>query len=242
MNFLRIVRRLLFFIGYTAAIVVEIYVRQTFFRADLRVSMRVRRRWARRLLRGVGVRLHIEGRPPDEPCLVVCNHRSYLDPILLLCDLDAFPVAKSELAGWPLLGRGAKLAGILYLQRENAHSRAAMLRLIAETIQSGFPVILFPEGTTSGLPTGVLPFKKGAFQLAAKNQLAVAPVALCFAEQKDFWVGKETFLRHAFRRFQQKTIRVKVCYGPLLRGEDTAELQDKSRQWIENQLTAHPPS
>lgn len=241
MSLLRIAWRFLFFVFYTAAIVVEIYLRRLFFGAGLPARMQVRRRWARRLLRGLGVRVQIEGRPPVEPCLIVCNHRSYLDPILLLCALDAFPVAKSELASWPLLGGGAKLAGILYLERENAHSRAAMLHLIAKTIQGGFPVILFPEGTTSGLPAGTLPFKKGAFQLAAKNRLPVAPVALCFAEKGDFWVGEETFLRHAFRRFQQKTIRVKVCYGPVLRDDDTAILQEKSRQWIENQLITSPP-
>lgn len=242
MKLLRIAWRFLFFVLYTAWIVAEIWFRRRFRGAGLREAMQVRRRWARRLLYSVGVRLRIEGTPPAEPCLVVANHRSYLDPIFLLCHLDALPVAKSELADWPLLGKGARQAGILYLKRDSTHSRAAMLGLIADTILGGYPVILFPEGTTSALPTGTLPFKKGAFQLAVKHGLAVAPVALCFAEKADFWVGKETFLQHAWRRFRQKELAATVCYGPVFRSDDAAGLQQQCREWIDDQLLKHPPA
>ncbi len=172
---------------------------------------------------------------------MVCNHRSYLDPILLLCYIDAFPVAKAELAQWPLLGKGAQLAGILYLKRENAKSRTAILKEITSAILSGFQVILFPEGTTSALPVGVLAFKKGSFGAAAQDGFPVVPAALCFEEVADFWVGSETFLQHAFRRFKEKEIRVKVAFGPMLRSPDSGELLEKSRYWIENQLIASPP-
>lgn len=236
MKTLRLTWRLLFFVAYTARIVAEIWLRKTFFKADMQTAMHIRRRWAKRLLARVGVRLSIEGQPPDFPCLIVANHRSYLDPILMLCHVDGYPVAKAELASWPLIGKGARMAGILYLRREHGGSRANILKLMGEKIARGFPVIIFPEGTTSGL-AGTLPFKKGTFQMAARDAVPVVPVAVLFDDPRDFWVGKETFLSHAGRRFREKNIHVMLHYGPALRSPDAAYLQTASRDWIEERLT-----
>lgn len=201
----------------------------------MRASMKVRRRWARTLLDKTGVRGENEGIAPDFPCLIVSNHRSYLDPILMLRDVYGYPVAKAELAGWPVIGKGAQMAGILYLRREHSGSRANTLRLMEDKVSEGFSVIIFPEGTTSGLP-GTLPFKKGVFQLAAKSRIPIVPVALVFSDHKDYWIGKESFMSHAGRRFQEKTIQVKVCYGPAFRGDQPEELLAQAKNWIETRL------
>lgn len=201
----------------------------------MRAAMRVRRRWARNLLRAVGIRGENEGVAPDFPCIIVSNHRSYLDPILMLRDVDAYPVAKAELASWPIIGKGAALAGILYLRRDHSGSRVSILRLMEDKIREGFSIIIFPEGTTSGVP-GTLPFKKGVFQLAAKSDFPVVPVTLIFSDKKDFWIGKETFMSHAARRFREKTIGVRVCYGPTLQGDDAEELLSQAKNWIETRL------
>lgn len=235
MKTLRIAWRLIFFAVYTSRIVAEIWLRRTFLGADMRASMQVRRRWARRLLHGVGVRFSIEGTPPDFPCYLVSNHRSYLDPILMLCHVDGFPVAKAELASWPVIGYGARLAGILYLRREHSGSRANALRQMEEKLSEGFPVIIFPEGTTSDLP-GTLPFRKGVFQLAARTGAPVVPVALVFDDPADFWAGSETFVQHAGRRFREQTIGVRVCYGPVLRSDDADLLLYDAQNWIETRL------
>jgi len=202
--------------------------------------MAVRQRWAIRLLNGVGVRTTVEGAPPDFPCIFLANHRSYLDPILLLRDVFAYPVAKAELADWPLIGKGARWAGILYVQREHGNSRVSILKAVADVVQTeGFSVILFPEGTTSGLP-GMLPFKKGGFRAAAKWGLPIVPVAIGFEDERDFWIGKTTFGQHAWRRFQEPEIRVRVCYGPVLRLDDSDALEREVRQWIEGKLAQAP--
>ncbi len=235
MKNLRLSWRFLFFIIYTTAIVVEIWLRQNLLGAGIRASMEVRRRWARNLLEGVGVLTENQGIAPDFPCIIVSNHRSYIDPILMLRDVYGYPVAKAELASWPVIGKGAQMAGILYLRREHSGSRANALRLMEEKVQAGFPVIIFPEGTTSGLP-GTLPFKKGVFQLAARSGIPIVPVALVFADEKDFWVGKETFLSHAGRRFLEKTIHVRVCYGPVISGDNPDALLADAKNWIETRL------
>ena len=239
MRLILVLYRFLFFTLYTSRIVAEVYWRKVVLRSDTRRVMAVRRNWARRLLQGVGIRVSVSGMPPDFPCLMLANHRSYLDPILMLRDVDAYPVAKAELASWPLIGKGAAWAGILYVQRNRGGSRASILKAIADIIlQQGFPVILFPEGTTSDLP-GMLPFNKGGIRTAEKYGLPVAPVAVCFDDPRDFWVGEESFLRHAWRRFQEKEIRVRLAYGPAFTDMSAEQLEIAVRQWIEAELEKH---
>jgi 1-acyl-sn-glycerol-3-phosphate acyltransferase len=197
--------------------------------------MRVRRRWAQNLLHGLGLSVKTAGTAPDFPCLIVSNHRSYLDPILILRDVAGYPVAKAELSKWPLIGKGAKMAGILYLRRENAGSRSGILRQMLGRMEAGFPVIVFPEGTTSGLK-GTLPFKLGSFKLAAQANIPVIPVAIVFEDEKDYWIGKETFFSHAKRRFAESKISVHLFYGPELRSNDPAVLLFEAQHWIESKL------
>lgn len=237
-RFVRILYRFFFFSAYTTLVATRMYIFRRWWGADTTRLMEMRRRWARRLLAAAGVKVSVHGEVPAFPCLLLANHRSYLDPILVLRDVYAYPVAKAELARWPVIGRGARQAGIIYLQRERASSGAAALKAIADVIlQEGFSVILFPEGTTSA-HNGVLPMKKGAFRAAVRWNLPVVPVALCFAHTDDFWVGPESFLRHAWRRFQEEEIAVRICYGPALYGSDEQTLEQMVRAWIEEQLVA----
>jgi 1-acyl-sn-glycerol-3-phosphate acyltransferase len=235
METIRITWRLIFFVAYTTRIVAEIWLRNVFQGQNTMRSMRIRRRWAGNLLKGVGLRITVEGEPPQYPCLLVGNHRSYVDPILVLRDVFAWPVAKAEVADWPVLGRGAQMAGILYLKREDGRDRAAVLNKIGATIQQGYAVVLFPEGTTGG-QDGTMPFKKGGFVMAVKNNIPVIPVAICFADPADYWVGQESFLQHAGRRFRQPEISVKICYGPALRNNDADQLLEQCQSWINDRL------
>lgn len=236
MRYLLVVYRFLFFSIYTARIVAEVYWRRVVLRSDMHRVMAVRRRWAVRVLDGVGVKVQVEGTAPDFPCLLLANHRSYLDPILILRHVDAYPVAKAELAQWPLLGKGAAWAGILYVQRQRGESRISTLKAITDTIQvRQFSVILFPEGTTSDLP-GMLPFNKGAIRAAAKRGIPVVPVAIRYSDSKHFWVGDVSFLQHAWRCFQQKQVPVTLCYGPASRQENSEFMEQEVREWIEEQL------
>ncbi|MCC7466830.1 MAG: 1-acyl-sn-glycerol-3-phosphate acyltransferase [Saprospiraceae bacterium] len=235
MKILRAIYRFLFFGLYTAWIVLQIGLGNWLFGKDIRRSMRIRRKWARRLLPAIGVKLTVSGTIPEGPCLLVANHRSYLDPILILQDVDVFPVAKAELAKWPLIGKGAAMAGILYLKREETGSRVGTLKQMIDKIQSGFPVLIFPEGTTSSRPD-TLPFKKGGFKMAAQNGIPVVPAVICFPDPADFWVGKTTFLAHAAKRFVEPEIRVSVVYGNAMTHTDAGYLLEQAQSWINQTL------
>ncbi|HLP95287.1 MAG TPA: lysophospholipid acyltransferase family protein [Saprospiraceae bacterium] len=235
MKTLRIILRFLFFAAYTSWIVARIAVLNLLLGQDIHRSMRIRKAWASRLIPAVGIQLRVFGQIPDRSCLIVSNHRSYLDPILVLKDVNVFPVAKAELANWPIIGKGAKMAGILYVKREHAGSRVGTIKQMQDLVSNGFSVLIFPEGTTSGRPD-TLPFKKGAFKMAAQSGMKIVPVAICFDNPADFWIGKISFLSHAAKRFGEPAIRVSVYYGPAITNENPELLLENVQRWINDTL------
>ncbi|HAD11202.1 MAG TPA: hypothetical protein DCF33_02065 [Saprospirales bacterium] len=206
---------------------------------DIRRSMRIRQKWARTLLPTLGIKLQVQGNLPTYPCLLVANHRSYLDPILIIRDLDVYPVAKAEIADWPLIGKGAQMAGILYLKREQHGSRVGTLKQMLDRIKSDFSVLIFPEGTTSD-HQDTLPFSKGGFKMAAQNNIPVVPVAIVYEAPADYWVGNATFLGHARKRFAADEIKVDVHYGQEIVETDSDLLQQQAQAWINSTLKKHP--
>ncbi len=235
MQHLRVTRRFLFFVCYTSWTVAKIWLANLLSGNNIARSMRIRRVWADRLLRKVGVDIRVTGTPPSFPCIITANHRSYIDPILMLRDVDAYPVAKAEIASWPVIGKGAAMAGILYLRRDDTRSRAGTLTDIQRVVQQGYPVIIFPEGTTSGLP-GTLPFRPGVFRLAVKAGIPIVPAAICFHDPLDYWTGREGFLSHAGRRFREKKIQVTLHYGDAIVATDPDDLLHQARNWINSHL------
>lgn len=238
MSKLRVYFRLTFFVCFTARIVAEIWLKNRIWGTNMRRSMQIRRYWAKILLRRSGVRIQVFGEVPSQVCLLVGNHRSYLDPIILLRDLDAMPVAMAEIASWPLIGKGAAMCGILFLRRDDMGHRSAMVNKIATNLKQGFPVILYPEGTTSG-EAGVLPFLKAGFIAAIRNQFPVVPVAITFEDMDDYWIDDEPFLWHALRRFRKKQIRIALHYGQAITGNDVHAVADQARNWIESVVLEH---
>lgn len=239
MKSFRLALRLSFFLFYTALIVAEVSLRNFVFRQPVPALMKVRRRWARNLLPGIGIRLRIEGDIPKGCCIIAANHRAHLDPLLMLRDVDAYPVAKAEIADWPLIGSGGRMAGMLFVQRDDAGSRATTLRAIVRVLKQGFPIVIFPEGDTSDLD-GTLPFKRAVFEIAARMQIPVVPAALIFADAQDCWVTQEHFMKHAMRRFNQPHVDMAVHYGPPLLDHNAQQLMESARRWIDEQLTEHP--
>lgn len=202
---------------------------------DVRRNMRIRQRWLHWLLPHIGVRTHIEGTPPDFPCLMMCNHRSYLDPVILVKHTLAFPVSKAEVASWPIIGYGAALTGVLFLKRENQDSRKRTLQGIAEKVKAGYPVLLFPEGT-SGAQALTLPFRLGGFDLAASADIPIVPVAVKYGTPLDYWVGDDTFIRHFLERFGERQMQVEIHFGPPVPAGTGPQMLAATQSWIDAAL------
>lgn len=235
MKTLRAIYRLLFFAFYTIFKSNQMVLANLFLGADMRRTLHIRRTWARHLLPHLGIKMHVEGTPPDFPCILAANHRSYLDPALLAHDIVGYGVAKAEVANWPVIGWGARVAGVIFLKRESQHSRKRALSGIAAKIREGFPVILFVEGTTHTNPA-TIEFKPGGFKLAANEGFAIVPAAIEYRSPEEYWVGADTFLPHLFKRFGIKERGAYVRYGPAIKGDNWEDLMRQTKSWIDAEL------
>lgn len=128
-----------------------------------------------------GIRVRVIGKSllPPTPCVVVANHASYIDGVVLKAFLPArFSfVIKKEVTKVPLAGLLLKRIGSEFVDRFNRHAGGMDARRLIKAADSGQALAFFPEGTFVERP-GVGKFHTGAFAIAARVGLPVVPVAL----------------------------------------------------------------
>ena len=142
---------------------------------------RIAHRAARMIFRCWGVPLDIEGleRLPARTCIVVANHASYLDGIILTAALPArFAfVIKKEMRAVPFAGYLLHRIGSEFVERGNRHRAAMAARRMLRKAHDGDALAFFPEGTFSR-EAGLRPFRSGAFVAAARAGLPVVPIVI----------------------------------------------------------------
>ena len=142
--------------------------------------------WARIALRaaGVDVVLHgLEHVPEGEPHIYVSNHVSWFDVLALAAALPHYRfVAKAEIFGVPIFGRGALAVGTIPIERENRKAAFESYKVAADRIREGASVVVYPEGTR-GREYALRPFKKGPFVLAIAAKAPVVPVLVFGARE-----------------------------------------------------------
>lgn len=141
------------------------------------------RRWSQQFLRIVGVRLHVHGDPPrpsaGRPAMLVANHVSWLDIVVINSVLPVRFVAKSEIRRWPVIGWLSARTGTLFIERARRRDTARITRLVSDALLAGDVCAVFPEGTTTD-GARVLPFHSSLLQPAQIANAVVHPVALRF--------------------------------------------------------------
>jgi 1-acyl-sn-glycerol-3-phosphate acyltransferase len=170
----------------------------------------------------------------DEPALYVCNHRGLLDFFIVLRYVDAFVVSKAEVKNIPIFASAASYTGIIFVDRQSKESRGATRRAIIETLGRGGNVLIFPEGTTNIAQT-TMDFKPGAFEEVASHGFPVVPIALEYKTPRDYWKNISTFQMFV-SQFGKWTTHAKLHFGPVIKSDDSKILQERSRDWIDNEL------
>ena len=115
--------------------------------------------------------------------LIVANHISWIDILAVhaVCPEARF-VSKADVQRWPLVGRLVAAGGTLYIERERRRDALRVVHQMAEALQAGDTVAVFPEGTTGDGAT-LLPFHANLLQAAIATGLPVQPVALRYADR-----------------------------------------------------------
>jgi len=179
---------------------------------------------------------------PRGRALIVANHASYLDPLAILQVCPAIPLAKREVAQWPIVGSIAEQLGVVFVDRDDPQSRVRALRRVHDLLATGVPVLNFAEGTTTR-GERVAPFHRGTFGVAARLGVPVVPVALRYRDPELAWTGGATFLPHYLETCGRKRVVVDLAFGaPLLvrDGEPAERIAARTRFAVENLLRTMP--
>jgi lyso-ornithine lipid O-acyltransferase len=214
---------------------IPIIIGVVFFKKKLAWTLRQRQRIARQMVWFLNIKIHVSGAPTDGNFLFICNHRSYADPIIAATEVAFLPVAKAEVANWPLIGWGARITGVLYVKRENKQSRADTRTAIREGLKAGDPVLIYPEGTTSS-ELLTLPFRVSAFQVAAELGVPVVPITLEYGDPEDAWGGQESFVAHFINTFGKPRMNVWLDFGAPILDADWEQLLAKTQNAINEKI------
>ncbi|MDH3650156.1 MAG: 1-acyl-sn-glycerol-3-phosphate acyltransferase [Saprospiraceae bacterium] len=194
-------------------------------------NMKIRLQWIRVITKCLGLKIEKLGTVPDGVFLFTSNHRSFIDPMVALHYISAFPLAKAEVNGYPLVGFGARMTGVLFVQRHDLQSRRDARTSIEKTWEKGYSVLVYPEGTTHNTPTPG-PFRRGSFEVAAELDIPVVPIAIEFQDPSDHWTER-TLLQQYFYQFGKAGSRCRIVFGSPLTGYEGDELSQKSKTWID---------
>lgn len=148
---------------------------------------------ARNWLRLSGATVTVSGSEQLDPAqtyVFISNHRSYLDTATLFVYTGRRLglLAKKELLNVPILGYGMGFVNVMAIDRSNSERARATVEAATDCIRSGRSFGVFAEGTRAR-PGEFLPFKKGAFYMAAQAQVPIVPVAI---KNTDALMGKGT--------------------------------------------------
>ncbi|MGL6109328.1 MAG: lysophospholipid acyltransferase family protein [Rubrivivax sp.] len=172
--------------------------------------------WSAKLVRLVGLELRASGTPRPGAAMLLANHVSWLDiaAIHALVPQARF-VAKADVLAWPLLGWLISNAGSLFIERERKRDALRVLHQVAESLQAGDTVAVFPEGTTGDGAT-LLPFHANLLQAAITTGTPVQGVALRYSDAAHRFspaaqfLGDTSLLQSVWRMLSAQGLQVHV--------------------------------
>lgn len=197
-------------------------------------NKKVRSRWIKLVNRILGFEAEVTGELQEGTFLVIANHRSFSDPLIMLEFIDAFPLAKAEVDSYPFVGFGARITGILYVTRDSLKSRKGARHSIKETLKAGQNVLVYPEGTTS-TDAGTIPFRRGSFQIANELGLQIQPVSIEYEHVDHHW-GEQSLWRQYLLQFGERKCRCKLHFGPLMSADSDSYGSAEVRREIDNTI------
>jgi 1-acyl-sn-glycerol-3-phosphate acyltransferase len=172
---------------------------------------------SRIVLGALGIHCHAEGQPPTHG-LVVSNHLSYLDILILAANMPCFFVAKMEIGSWPFFGKAARSNGTIFLDRSSRASAQSVAEQMTERLKLPIPVLLFPEGTSTD-GSEVLPFHPRLIDPATSNGIQVTAASVRYeieggVEERELcWFGDVEFVPHLLKALGTPGFSAHVQFG-----------------------------
>jgi 1-acyl-sn-glycerol-3-phosphate acyltransferase len=176
--------------------------------------------WSRTALALLAIDFVASGDIPQQgPVLLVANHVSWLDIVVMNAARHSRFISKADVQRWPLLGSLAKGGGTLFIERESRRDAMRVVHHMVEHLRSGEILAVFPEGTT-GDGTTVKPFHANLLQAPISANVPVQPVAIRYVDiasgLRSFapcYVDDDTLVQSLWRTLCASGVRVEVTFG-----------------------------
>ena len=192
--------------------------------------------WARQMLTVLGIALELRGDPPAPgPLLLVANHMSWLDILVMHAARHCRFVSKADVKRWPLIGTLATGGGTIYIERESRRDAMRVVHRMAASRAAGEILAVFPEGTTSD-GVSLLAFHGNLVQAAISAGAPVQPVALRFIDAATgetsltpCYIGDDSLVASLWRTVSGPPVTAIVRYG-----EPQHALGRDRRRWAQD--------
>lgn len=198
---------------------------------------------------GVQVRKNFAPLKMGENYLIVSNHLSYLDVLIISSFFPTCFVTSTEMKETPFLGQLCLLGGCLFVERRKRSGITGEVAQITHALKSRLNVVIFPEAKSNNGET-VLAFRRPLFQAAINSGIKVLPLCLNYRtldgekitlknRDKVFWYGDMPFFNHALTLFSHKNVVADLSVMETLNTMEFADknsLADRSYEVVSNEF------
>jgi 1-acyl-sn-glycerol-3-phosphate acyltransferase len=192
------------------------------------------------LVKIVGIRVHVAGEMVrDRAVLLVSNHVSWADILVIGSIAPLAFISKSEIANWPLVGITARLQRTVFVDRSRRQQTGDAIAEIVKRLAGGTTMVLFAEGTSSD-GNRVLPFRSaliGAVKEAgsrSESGIVIQPMSICYTGINGMpmgrrcrpliaWYGDLDFLPHIKTLMTTGAVDAVVTFGEPLTADGTTD-------------------
>lgn len=186
--------------------------------------MQLRNEYAKTLFKKLNITLEIKNKekiPQDGKYLLISNHKSIIDPLIVELALEQSNIyghwiAKKELYNSFFFGLFTRNAGSILLDRESKNM-SSFFKDVKDVVKEGHSVFIFPEGTRNKEDTPISSFKEGARLIALKNRLPILPVYIK--------TNANVVLKEAINNKSQNLV-IQIEIGDIIEYKDKTPLED----------------
>ncbi|MGB5791791.1 lysophospholipid acyltransferase family protein [Poseidonibacter sp.] len=187
-------------------------------------KMQLRNEYAKTLFKKLNITLEIKNKekiPQDGKYLLISNHKSIIDPLIVELALEQSNIyghwiAKKELYNSFFFGLFTRNAGSILLDRESKNM-SSFFKDVKDVVKEGHSVFIFPEGTRNKEDTPISNFKEGARLIALKNRLPILPVYIK--------TNANVVLKEAINNKSQNLV-IQIEIGDIIEYKDKTPLED----------------
>lgn len=202
---------------------------------------KIKKQWLQRF--SSIMRLHIvrEGELPKQAAVLVSNHISWLDIIVIGQHLPVYFVAKSDISSWPVIGYLSRQAGTIFIRRGDKKHILETAEKMVWLLKQNNTIVAFPEGTTTS-GDEVLGFHASLFQPALLTKSLIHPVAIQYrgvAKEQAPFIGDDAFVPHLIKMLSLEKIEVSLSFLPVINssGKSRHAVSNEAREMILKQIS-----